>query len=108
MSRVAPIIALVLAGCVAGRAAPGASATPCESGDETLERTVLYFGRNVPGGDTVRDEDWRRFVDSVVTPRFPKGLTVTDAAGHWRNDAGVVERERSFVLTCVRFQGSVG
>jgi len=91
-------LALFAVGCATGRAAVGAGAL-CEAGDSAMERSVLYFGRNIPGGDSVRALDWRRFVDSVVTPRFPQGLTVTEAVGQWRSAAGVVESERSLVLT---------
>jgi hypothetical protein len=67
-------------------------------------RDVVYFGRNRPGGGTVSDADWQRFLDEVVTPRFPSGLTVVEATGQWRGQSGVVERERSEVVTV--FHGS--
>lgn len=35
----------------------------------------------------VSDEDWRAFLAAEVTPRFPDGLTVIDAAGQWRDGA---------------------
>jgi hypothetical protein len=38
-------------------------------------------------------------VDEVVTPRFPAGLTIWDAAGQWRGASGKVGREKSKVLT---------
>jgi len=98
ISRAAPIFAVALAACVAGQATSGARAAPCEPGDQVLERSVLYLGRNIPGGDTVSDEDWRRFADSVVTPRFPDGLSVVGAAGQWRGRSGVVEREHTMLL----------
>ena len=60
---------------------------------------VLYFGRNTPGGAELSDGVWQRYVDEVLTPRFPAGLTIWDAAGRWRGASGEVERERSKVLT---------
>ena len=60
---------------------------------------MLYFGRNTPGGTELSDSAWQQFVDEVVTPRFPAGLTIWDAAGQWRGASGRVERERSKVLT---------
>lgn len=81
-------------------AAPApASATACAVGDTAMVRDVVYFGRNRPGGGTVSDADWRRFLDEVVTPRFPHGLTVVDATGQWRGQSGVVEQERSEIVT---------
>jgi hypothetical protein len=93
---------LAMAAC-AGRpapmAAPAPAVTACAVGDTAMVRDVLYFGRNRPGGGTVSDPDWRRFLDGVVTPRFPYGLTVVDATGQWRGQSGVVEQERSEIVT---------
>jgi hypothetical protein len=57
----------------------------------------LFLGRGLAGGGEVTEQEWRRFVDDEVTPRFPDGLTVFDARGQWRSD-GVIERENSKVL----------
>lgn len=54
-------------------------------------RTELYFAiglqdgsPNFEVGDHVMAlEGWRQFVDEVVTPLFPDGLTVFDATGQW-------------------------
>jgi len=101
-------IGLAVAACAAGpppseAPAPAVAAT-CAVGDTALVRDVVYFGRNRPGGGTVSDADWQRFLDEVVTPRFPSGLTVVEATGQWRGQSGVVERERSEVVTV--FHGS--
>jgi Protein of unknown function (DUF3574) len=81
------------------RPAGAASATHCEVGDTALVRDILYFGRNTPGGAELSDSAWQQYVDEVLTPRFPAGLTIWDAAGQWRGASGKVERERSKVLT---------
>jgi len=60
----------------------------------------LYFGRSIPGGGQVSDENWQRFLDEEVTPRFPDGLTVQDASGQWRGQGGIV-REPSKRLVVV-------
>jgi hypothetical protein len=84
----------------AGRArADGVPLAGCEVGDSTLVRDVLYFGRNRPAGGTVSDSEWHDFLDQVVTPRFPAGLTVVSATGQWRGQTGALERERAEVLT---------
>jgi uncharacterized protein DUF3574 len=80
-------------------AAPVATALRCEAGDTAMVRDVVYFGRNRPDGGTVSDAEWEAYLDSVVTPRFPAGFTVVEAEGHWRGESGVVERERTEVLT---------
>lgn len=80
-------------------AAPVATAIRCEPGDTAMVRDVIYFGRNRPDGGRVSDVEWEAYLDSVVTPRFPAGFTIVEAEGHWRGESGVVERERTEVLT---------
>ena len=92
---------LVLASCSRPAGATSSSAY-CGSGDTALVRDVLYFGRNTPGGSELSDSAWQHYVDEVLTPRFPAGLTIWDAAGQWRGASGRVERERSKVLTLLR------
>lgn len=61
-------------------------------------RTELYFGRDKNDGTQVSDKEWEKFVDEVITPKFPQGLTVIDAKGQWRNDDGIVIKETSKLL----------
>ena len=104
VSHVSGLMALAIA---AGALAvtmfrPAAAASPtaqCSTGDTTLVRDILYFGRNMPAGAELSDSGWQQYVDEVLTPRFPAGLTIWDAAGQWRGASGKVERERSKVLT---------
>ncbi len=85
----------------AGRATPTAPApvTTCEAGYSAMVRDVLYFGRNRPAGGVVSDAEWQGFLDQVVTPRFPTGLTVVAATGQWRGQSGAVEQEQAEILT---------
>ena len=46
----------------------------------------------------VSEEAWRVFLADEVTPRFPDGLTVLDAAGQWREGSGRIVRERTKLL----------
>jgi Protein of unknown function (DUF3574) len=71
----------------------------CQAGDTGLVRDVLYFGRNRPTGGEVADADWDAFLGAVVTPRFPDGLTIVEAHGQWRGRSGIVERERTELVT---------
>ncbi|QRM34737.1 DUF3574 domain-containing protein [Microvirga sp. VF16] len=64
-----------------------------------MVRDTLYFGRNRPSGEAVREAEWRRFLNEIITPRFPDGLTVVRATGQWRNANGHIEREASEVVT---------
>jgi hypothetical protein len=81
-------------------AAPKLSAVPSTASDSlrTYVSDHLYFGRNIPGGGTVSESDWERFLSGFITPRFPAGLTVLRGQGQWRNNSGVVEKEDGFIL----------
>lgn len=62
-------------------------------------QTHLMFGTVRPdGGPDVTDRQFRAFVDEVVTPRFPAGLTVDEVQGQYRDRHGTIERERSYEL----------
>src|SRR5262245_66552116 len=58
---------------------------------EAWVRTELYFGLSIPPGadgspaGRVTDEEWQRFVDEEISPRFPDGLTIQEAGGQWRS-----------------------
>ncbi|MFF2435746.1 DUF3574 domain-containing protein [Streptomyces sp. NPDC058107] len=59
--------------------------------------TRLFFGTERPdGGPDVTDQQFLAFVDEEVTPRFPRGLTIQDGRGQWRDSRGEIERERSY------------
>jgi hypothetical protein len=60
-------------------------------------RHELVFGTARPHGSPIGEDEWQSFVDSVVTPRFPDGLTVLDARGQWRG-AGGLTKEHSRIL----------
>jgi len=83
----------------AAACAPLAPAPPADSKPLVLDR--LYFGRAIPGGGSVSDDDWSAFLRDSVTPRFPDGLTVWRAEGQWREAGGAIVREASFVLEIV-------
>lgn len=60
-------------------------------------RTELFFGSAKPDG-AVTEEEFKAFLDEVVTPRFPDGLTVMKADGQFRGADGVTIKEDSYVL----------
>src|SRR5882762_2648891 len=63
-------------------------------------RTTLYFGLSHKTGN-VTTAQWQSFLRDEVTPRFPDGLTVWEAAGQWRSSNGRINRERAKVLLLV-------
>lgn len=65
---------------------------------QSFWRTELYFGRDKNDGTQVSDEEWSKFLDEVVTPKFPDGLTVLEAKGQYRLENGTIIKENSKVL----------
>lgn len=61
-------------------------------------RSEVYFGLSRPHGPAITTAEWQTFVNDVVTPKFPAGLTIVDSTGQWRNATGLIEREPSKVL----------
>jgi Protein of unknown function (DUF3574) len=61
-------------------------------------RSELYFGSGKPDGSSVTEKQFRQFVDSEVTPRFPDGLTLLTGYGQYKNPSGTIVKEQSFVL----------
>jgi len=62
-------------------------------------RTELFFGRAKPDGPMVTDEEFHSFLDEIITPRFPNGLTALSGTGQFRGSSGMVMREGSvFVI----------
>lgn len=88
--RPALLSLLLLAGC--------ATQPPCPQGLGPATLASAYFGRTSGGEEIVTDAEWARFMDQVVTPAFPDGLTVLDGAGQWRGRSGAISRQRSKVL----------
>ncbi len=82
--------------------APPATALTCPSGSEPRIAAELYFGRNIGETLGVSDEDWAKFIDGVVTPRFPDGLSVFEIQGQWRDQpSGRIVREPGKVLKLI-------
>ena len=80
-----------LAACATGPSAR------CKTDEQPAVLESLYFGTATPDG-TVTAEQWSEFLEKVVTPRFPHGLTVTEARGQWQMQSGVIERETTYVV----------
>ncbi len=76
----------------------GAAAQPlsCHGAQKPRQVAELLFGRDIGGRVGVSESAWARFVTRELTPRFPDGLTVTDAVGQWRDRTrGTLVREPS-------------
>ena len=98
MRRLLPLLALS-----AAVFATAAAAKPpaCPGGLHRAMTAELYFGRAIDDTGEVTDADWRDFIDTQVTPRFPDGLSVNDVYGQWRDPKGQFVRENSKALFLV-------
>lgn len=97
---------LFLNGCAvptAQRAEPK-TAMACSVG-EPMMKTTLFFGLNRPSGPVISAQEWQRFVDQQVTPRFKEGLSVFDAKGQWLGNDGKLARENSKALMLIHPAG---
>ena len=99
--RLALVIGLVAATALA--AAPAAAeGVVCSAPQQPMAQIELMFGRNIGGRLGVSATAWSRFLAREVTPRFPDGLSVVDAASQWRDkERGAMVREPSKHVTIV-------
>ena len=72
-----------LGGCVSIEARGAIAGLACAPGETRQDVAQMFFGRNIGETVGVSEEDFARFLDEVVTPRFPDGLTVQDSQGRW-------------------------
>jgi hypothetical protein len=72
----------------------------CHAGEQRATMDSLYFGTSRSAGQ-VTPEEWQQFLAEVITPRFPEGLTSWAAAGQWRDGAGSLQKESSYVIHIV-------
>lgn len=80
---------------------PGTGTTCMLPGGTLQVQDTLFFGTNRPNGERVTPQEWQAFLDEVVTPRFPDGLTVFDAAGQWHDSHRTVVKEATKVLLLI-------
>ena len=68
----------------------------------TTMRTDVYLGLSIPGGGQVSQEQWQRFSDSIVSPRFPEGYTEGNVSGKWRDtESQLTITEHTKMLTFI-------
>jgi hypothetical protein len=57
----------------------------CSGTQQPKQVAELIFGRDIGKRLGVSESAFARFVAREMTPRFPDGLTITDAVGQWRD-----------------------
>jgi hypothetical protein len=100
--KVLAVIGAVVVGIALtpGVAVTPSGAEPPSSGCAQRIYARLFFGLEGPRG-SVAEAEWDTFLRDVVVPRFPNGLTVTYAKGHWQAPGEPPQREASRVLEIV-------
>jgi hypothetical protein len=97
------LAALMLSGCVSiseSKPVTIAWRMRCAAGEPMVE-TMLFLGMARPGGQ-VSEEEFGRFIEAEVTPRWREGYTILQGQGLWYSEPRqITEREPSRVL--VRF-----
>lgn len=79
-----------------GNGAGAQTAAPCQGTQQSRTVAELLFGRNIGRSVGVSESDWASFVSREMAPRFPDGLTITDAVGERRDpDTGSIVEEPS-------------
>jgi hypothetical protein len=79
----------------------------CPAAAAAMHRLELVFGMGRKDGGEVSEVEWRAFLDSEVTPKFPDGLTVLTGYGQWREGKGSLVKETSRLLL-IWYPGSTG
>jgi hypothetical protein len=103
--RASAIAALMLAAAGLSGCAVSPKSPPCGGGSEK-PTAQLVFGRASADGALVSEAEFTRFLDEVVSPRFPDGMTVVDAQGRWTPPAGSLIRDPSkMVMIVLRGEG---
>jgi len=65
-------------------------------------QTDLYFGRMIPGGDSVKAKDWDIFVRNDIAKAFSAGFTVLNAKGNWLSpETGQLVSENSEIVILI-------
>lgn len=60
-------------------------------------RTELYFGMNKPDGE-ISEEEFKEFLDKIITPELPDGLTVLSGIGQFKDSQNRIVQEKSKVI----------
>ena len=74
----------------------------CAAPQQPMLEIDLMFGRNIGDELGVTEQQWSDFVAAEITPRFPKGLSIDDTVGQWRDpDKNMIVKEPSKDVTIV-------
>src|SRR5271169_2539244 len=98
--------ALTALAALAPASARAQGAPLCQAPARSMQAIDLMFGRSVDGRLVVREREWGRFLAREITPRFPDGLSVVDAAGQYKTADGIIAHEPSEIVIIIAPDGS--
>ena len=108
-------------GCVGGASRPAvivpaqAQAAPVLAGDaahpgqtQGWVETKLFFGLGPADHPEqgISESEWRAFLDTSVTPRFPDGLSVVDLYGQWQGKQETAPERLHSKMLLILYQDS--
>jgi Protein of unknown function (DUF3574) len=96
------ILCLLLAACSAQTVTDSTDTghLHCRDDERWQVQEHIYFGTHKPQG-FVSKAEWAAFLEKVITPKFPHGLTVLAGSGQWQGASGNIVREPSYVLSLI-------
>ena len=107
--RTITVLAILAMQAMAMAPALRADTPPCPTGTDRFAEIPGSSSDAVKATvEVVTDAAWRAFLAEEITPRFPDGLTVMDAAGQWRDASGTIVRKRTIVLLVLAEPGPAG
>jgi hypothetical protein len=98
LSILASLTASVGVGVMLMQPDTAAETAECKPPARAQVRHELVFGTARAHGVPLREDEWQSFIDSVVTPRFPDGLTVLNASGQWRSEGGLTKEQARILV----------
>ena len=91
----------ILVAAIVSLATPALAQRACVPPLSPMLRVEFYFGRDIAHHAPVSDREWKRFVATELTPRFP-GLTVLDAQGAWREGKRELREASKLVIVVAK------
>jgi hypothetical protein len=98
--------ALTALAALAPASAHAQAPAQCQAPARSMQAIELMFGRSVDGKLVVGEREWVRFLAREITPRFPDGLSVVDAAGQYKTADGAIAHEPSKIVIIIAPEGA--
>jgi hypothetical protein len=95
------LVTLAAALAIVAACAGCGSSSAAKSSQPTWVKSEIYCGLEKQAGGTVTQAEFADFLNQVVTPAFPAGLTVFDAYGQMQKTDKAIVKQTTKVLLLV-------